>query len=142
MNAGALVGALLMLLPGMSSVRAERHARLILAVAADENDAAALAVTGAHESGFLKGHEVCRLHGIGGDGLYGLGVGYQKSACRSAEVQTQTAMRALREKGFPSRPIKAFRGYLGAHSDKWPEARERLSLWTLTAERIKCACCI
>jgi hypothetical protein len=47
----------------------------------------------------------------------------------------------MRDKGWPGRPLRAFRGYLGARSDDWPEARARLSLWTLTLERMRCMCC-
>jgi hypothetical protein len=138
----ALALVILTLVPRLDPVRAEYHAAIIASVAADMSEGAALVVTGAHESGFLWDFETCRIHGDGGDGIYGLGVGYQRFACAAPEVQARGAVKALRDKGWPARPIKAFRGYLGARSDDWPEARARLSLWTLTLERMRCMCCL
>lgn len=131
-----------MLLPHISPLRADYQATIIVGVSETIEDAAALDVTGAHESGFGWDYERCEKHGDGGDGLYGLGVGYLNHACGPPEEQAAWALHALRDKGWPSRPIRAFRGYLGAKSDLWPEAKARLSLMTLTAERIKCACCL
>jgi len=140
-SVAALTLAILTLVPRLDPVRAEYQATIIASVAMDDAEGAALVVNGAHESGFGWDYETCRLHGDGGDGLYGLGVGYERFACASPEVQARGAARALRDKGWPARPLRAFRGYLGARSDNWPEARERLSLWTLTLERMRCMCC-
>lgn len=140
MSIAALALAILSLMPRTDPVRAEYHATVIASVAADEAEAAALVVTGAHESGFGWDYETCRLHGDGGDGVYGLGFGYERFACAPPEVQARGAVKALRDKGWPARPLRAFRGYLGARSDDWPEARARLSLWVITLERMRCMC--
>lgn len=142
MNVSAIACAILSLVPGLDPARAEYHGTLTASFVRDEAEAAALVVNGAHESGFGWDYERCFAHGDGGDGTYGLGVGYQEFACAAPEVQTRAAVKAMRDKGFPGRPLRAFRGYLGAKSDHWPEARIRLSLWTLTTERIRCACSI
>lgn len=136
----ALTLAILSLVPATDPARAEYHATVIASVAADDAEAAALVVTGAHESGFLRAFETCRVHGDGGDGIYGLGFGYERFACAPVKVQARGAVKALRDKGWPDRPLRAFRGYLGALSDDWPEARARLALWTLTLERMRCMC--
>lgn len=141
MSSSVLALVILTLVPGLDPVRAEYHGAIIAAVAGDESTAAALVVTGAHESGFGWKYEICEKHGDGGDGIYGLGVGYEAYACAPPEVQARVAVRALHDKGWPDRPLRAFRGYLGATSDTYPEARERLSLWTLTLERVRCMCC-
>jgi hypothetical protein len=140
MSVTAIALAILTLLPRLDPVRAEYQATVIAGVASDPAEAAALVVTGAHESGFGWGYESCREHGDGGEGLYGLGVGYERFACEAPEVQARGAVLALRDKGWPARPLRAFRGYLGARSDEWPEARARVSLWTLTLERMRCMC--
>jgi len=140
MSVTALALAILTLLPHTDPVRAEYQASIIARVAADDAEGAALVVNGARESGFGRAYETCRLHGDGGDGIYGLGFGYERFACGPPEVQARGAVKALRDKGFPDRPLRAFRGYLGARSDDWPEARARLSLWTLTLERMRCMC--
>jgi hypothetical protein len=140
MSVTALALAILTLVPHLDPVRADYHAAIVAGVAADDAEAVALIVNGAHESGFGWDYETCRAHGDGGEGLYGLGVGYERFACAPPEVQARGAVIALREKGWPARPLRAFRGYLGARSDNWPEARARLSLWTLTLERMRCMC--
>lgn len=140
MSVAALALAILTLVPRLDPVRAEYHAAIIVGVAADEAEAVAIAVNGAHESGFGWAYETCRLHGVGGDGVYGLGVGYERFACEAPEVQARGAVLAMHDKGWPARPLRAFRGYLGARSDDWPEARARLALWVLTLERMRCMC--
>lgn len=140
MSVAAIALAILTLMPRTDPVRADYHATVIASVCQDDAEAAALVVTGAHESGFGWDYETCRAHGDGGEGLYGLGVGYQPFACAAPEVQARGAVTALRDKGWPARPLRAFRGYLGARSDDWPEARARLSLWVLTLERMRCMC--
>ena len=140
MNISAVACAILSLVPHLDPARAESQAAIIGMLAMTVEDAATAVVNGAHESGFGVDYERCVLRGDGGDGLYGLGVGYQEYACAAPEVQTRMALKAMHDKGFPEKPLRAFRGYLGAHSDRWPEARARLSLWILTVERIKCAC--
>jgi len=120
MNISAVACAILSLVPHLDPARAESQAAIIGMLAMTVEDAATAVVNGAHESGF--------------------GVGYQEYACAAPEVQTRMALKAMHDKGFPEKPLRAFRGYLGAHSDRWPEARARLSLWILTVERIKCAC--
>ena len=139
-SAHALALAILTLMPRTDPIRAEYQATVIASVVADEAEGAALVVTAAHESGFGWDYETCRAHGDGGDGLYGLGFGYESFACGSPEVQARGAVRALRDKGWPARPLRAFRGYLGAPSDNWPEAKARLSLWVITLERMRCMC--
>jgi len=136
----ALTLAILSLMPRTDPARAVRQATIIASVTADDAEAAALVVTGARESGFGRDYETCRLHGDGGDGIFGLGFGYERFACKAAEVQARGAVKALRDKGWPDRPLRAFRGYLGALSDDWPEARARLALWTITLERMRCLC--
>lgn len=142
MSPAAIALAILVLVPRLDPLRAEYHATIIARVAGDEATAAALVVSGARESGFGWEYETCREHGIGGDGDYGLGRGYQEFACAPPEVQARGAVKALRDKGLAEGPLRAFRGYLGARSDDWPEARRRLSLWTLTLERMRCMCCL
>jgi hypothetical protein len=140
-NLAAIALAILTLVPNLDPVRADYHAIIIAGVASDMPEAAALVVNGAHESGFGWDYERCAMHGHGGEGLYGLGVGYERFACGPPEVQARGAVIALRDKGWPARPLRAFRGYLGARSDNWPEARARLALWTVTLERMRCMCC-
>jgi hypothetical protein len=139
-SVAALALAILTLVPRLDPVRAEYHATAIASVARDEAEAVAMAVNGAHESGFGRGYESCRLHGDGGEGVYGLGIGYERYACGPIEVQARGAVKALRDKGWPANRLRAFRGYLGARSDNWPEVRVRLALWVLTLERMRCMC--
>jgi hypothetical protein len=131
--------AILCLLPQLSPAVAERHGAVIAFAAHDEAEAAALVVTGYRETGFEWLYENCSKLGDGGMGTYGLGVGYGADACASPERQVRGALLALHNGGFPERPRRAFARYLGS-SERWPEARERLSLWVVTAERIKCSC--
>lgn len=137
MSVIAIACAILALVPQLDPVRAEYHAAIIASVAATESEAAAMVVNGAHESAFLWGFEICEFHGKGGEGIYGLGVGYEAFQCGPPETQARGSVKAMRDKGFPARPLRAFQGYLGAAV---PEARVRLALWTITAERIRCAC--
>ena len=133
-----LIGAMLALRPALAVPTARRFAVNILETTSDENDAAALIVTAYRESRFSL---TCVL-GIGGKGPYGLGVGYERYACKSTKIQTVMSLQALYDKGWSSDERRGFRGYLGARSDEWPEIGIRMRLWTLTVERIRCGCSI
>lgn len=136
----SIVGAILMMLPTVPPERVQFHADIIARVCSNVGEASALSVTYARESGGDWDVERCAIDGIGGMGGYQLGVGYEKYACASPEVQAVGARKALFDKGWPN-PLKAFRGYLGARGAS-VEAKTRLSLWTVTTARISCACCL
>lgn len=135
-----IVASLLMLVPALPTSQAEHHADIIHQTSGDRDEQAALLVSLARESAGDWDVERCAVHGMGGEGAYQLGIGYQAFACAAPVIQARTALRALHEKGWPQ-PLKAFRGYLGAtgHSK---EALLRLSLWQVTRERLACSCCL
>jgi hypothetical protein len=132
----AIIGAMLVLRPLTPPLHVERISHAIYSASTDENDAAALVVTAIRES---DAHIGC-IEGIGGRGTFGLGFGYMWAACGPLKIQAQTALQALHDKGAPYNWRGAFRGYLGARSDHWPEIRIRYVLWLETADRIRCAC--
>lgn len=137
MNLSVLVAALLCLSPQTPERRAERHARVILGASSNEDEAAALIVTGTRESSWRLG---C-VQGIGGAGTYGLGVGYARWACAPLKIQAQMSLQAYRDKGAPDAWHHAIIKYLGARSVQEPEARRRIAMFELTRERLACACC-
>lgn len=138
MNLPTLLAALLCLAPHTPERIAARHARTILATTSDEDEIAALLVTGTRESEWRLG---C-VQGIGGAGTYGLGVGYQRWACGPLKIQVQMSLQAYRDKGAPWNWKGAFVHYLGAKSLRHPEARRRVEMFELTRERLACSCCI
>jgi hypothetical protein len=133
-----LIAAILSLQPRLSAKVAERHARTVLEVTGDEDDAAALIVTAHREARFRTN---CVI-GIGGRGPYGLGVGYSHWACGPMKIAALMSLQALYDKGWAFSERRGFRGYLGAKVDSWPEVGVRMRLWEATRQRIKCACSI
>lgn len=135
MTVDVLVAAILSL-QNVSAKTATRFAKDIYETTSSEDDAAALIVIAHRESNF----SLRCVKGIGGKGSYGLGYGYERWACRSSKIQAVMALQALYDKGWSYDEHWGFRGYLGARSDTWPEIGVRMKLWTLTYERIRCAC--
>lgn len=136
----AIACAILELLPKLPPARATSRAEAIARVSSTVDEAAALAVTFARESSGDWGVESCSVAGMGGAmGAYQLSNDYAAFACGSFELQSTGALKALRDKGFGTSPLKAFRGYTGAvlHGS---EARVRLALWTVARAQIDCAC--
>jgi hypothetical protein len=131
-----VIAALLALAPHTAPKLAERHARVILGVASDEEQIAALLVTGTRESEWRTG---C-VRGIGGAGTYGLGYGYWRWACAPLKIQAQMSLQAYHDKGAPDAWEHALIGYLGAKSIRDHEAFRRIQLFWLTKERLRCAC--
>jgi hypothetical protein len=131
-----LIAALLCLAPLTPPRLAEKHARVILGTAQDEDEAAALLVTGTRESSWRLG---C-IEGIGGRGTYGLG--YRSWACGPLKVQAQMSLQAYRDKGAPYNWTGAIIHYLGARTVREPEAARRIEMWHLTRERLACRCCL
>ncbi len=138
MQLETVLAAILSIQPTLAPKLATRHAEIIWQTTREENEVAALIVTAHRETRFKTG---C-VAGIGGFGTYGLGVGYVKWACGPLKVQAQMSLQALYDKGFDYSPEIGFRGYLGAHSLRYPEVRTRARLFYETRERLYCACSI
>ncbi len=137
MNAELVVGALLMLAPAASDRTADRFAVAIAHAAGDDMAAAAgLTVTVVREGGLDPDVETCRIAGQGGLGAFQLGPGWQHR-CDAMPKQAETALRALRLRPWPD----TFAAYLGS-GPAYHEARARVALWTVTKERLECACCL
>lgn len=133
-----IMAALLCLEPHAPPRFATLHARTILRVASNEDEAAILLVTGTRESHWRLG---C-VQGIGGRGTYGLGYGYDRWACAPLKIQAQMSLQAYEDKGAPYNWHGAIVHYLGAKTLQEPEARRRVEMFELTRERIACACCL
>lgn len=131
-----ILAGLFTLAPLTPTKTAEKHARVILSVAEDEDEAAALLVTGTRESTWRGG---CAI-GIGGAGTYGLGYGYWRWACGPLKIQAQMALQAYYDKGAPYSWHGAIIHYLGARTIREPEAKRRIVMFERTRESLRCAC--
>lgn len=136
MTLDIVLAAILSLQPHLKTNAAERYSRAILETTHDASDAAALIVTAHRESSFSL---VC-VEGIGGRGGFGLGKGYSHWACSTLKIQSVMAMQAFYDKGWPYNERGAFKRYLGATRNDWPEIDVRMRLWQLTRARLDCGC--
>lgn len=143
MTAWLIATVLLSLAPQTSSARATYLGSTIAEVAnGDVDRGAVLTVTLVREGGLDVRVERCAIEGIEGLGGFGLnpkGWG-RRVACGPLSAQAQTAMRALELAGWPENHGRAFRGYLGAGSERYHEVRSRLALYASVHQMLSCAC--
>ncbi len=142
-SAWAIAAVIMSLMPRTGESRAAYLGSAIAQVAnGDADRGAVLAVTLIREGGLDVRVERCAIEGIDGLGSFGLnpkGWG-RRVACGPLAGQAQTAMRALELAGWPDSHGRAFRGYLGAASERYHEVRSRLQLYSTVREMLACAC--